>query len=172
MRIAIALLPLLLINCGPKDAADWRRGVIPKQYNEHYYDGYGINDEFVPYITDFPSNMMIGMPIVFDDEVEKRSGKETTVGLCFSWTDGWREIGIDTDFWDDASYLRRKALLWHELGHCVLGLDHDDKLTAGMSNSLMSTSLMSNYMVRMTCKYNVNLDKLTKTFCNLTRERL
>ena len=44
---------------------------------------------------------------------------ETAVGLCINYGDYW-EIQI----YDQLPPLTAKAVLWHELGHCVLDMHH------------------------------------------------
>ena len=46
------------------------------------------------------------------------------IGLCTS-TWFWREIDLDTAFWDRATKTSRMALLFHELTHCYCGRNHD-----------------------------------------------
>ena len=50
------------------------------------------------------------------------------VGLCTKRSDGTRVIEIDVTYWDSASKAQREAILWHEAGHCELGLHHDDSM--------------------------------------------
>jgi len=44
------------------------------------------------------------------------------VGWC-----GPSGVTLDRSFWEKSSDLGREALVFHELGHCVLGLGHDIK---------------------------------------------
>lgn len=47
-------------------------------------------------------------------------------GLC-NRDGGTREIQIDRLFWNSqASELKREWIIFHELGHCILGLGHND----------------------------------------------
>lgn len=36
------------------------------------------------------------------------------------------EIHVSQDFWDRSTDLSRKLILYHEMGHCILGRDHKD----------------------------------------------
>lgn len=49
-----------------------------------------------------------------------------TVGWCkpFLWP---QQIMLDTLYWEDATELEKEQLIFHELGHCVLGREHNDK---------------------------------------------
>lgn len=60
---------------------------------------------------------------------------KNVVGLCQGNT---RDIQILKSFWDKANNLRRKQLMFHELGHCVLGRPHVQDYLSIMLPSLMS----------------------------------
>jgi hypothetical protein len=48
--------------------------------------------------------------------------KKGVVGYCI---DSW-EVRVLTSYWQTASATDRLLLMYHELGHCALGLDHLD----------------------------------------------
>lgn len=53
-----------------------------------------------------------------------------TVGRCKKWSNGYREIEIDPDYWN-SPYTTQEAkigLIFHELGHCELNRYHDEVL--------------------------------------------
>lgn len=50
--------------------------------------------------------------------------ESTKIGECRIYSDGHKEIGIDYDFWKQASDTDREILMLHELGHCDLRLGH------------------------------------------------
>lgn len=62
----------------------------------------------------------------------------TTIGEC-----RYEEppvIAIDPDYWNKASDEKRESLIFHELGHCFLGLDHNDKVFGdGCAKSIMNS---------------------------------
>lgn len=60
----------------------------------------------------------------------------TVIGLCEMAID--RTVTIRSDFFDHRS-IAFKALVWHELGHCLLDLDHVD----GTNNHIMNANLPS-----------------------------
>jgi hypothetical protein len=58
------------------------------------------------------------------------------------------EIEVDKQEFDRLTELRKEALMFHELGHCILGRDHNDSLLPEEENrhsSIMSTYLLSTY---------------------------
>ncbi|RLD64901.1 MAG: hypothetical protein DRI84_07900 [Bacteroidetes bacterium] len=55
----------------------------------------------------------------------------SVIGVCYYYSNGDREIYIDPSFWyhDNTTYLDRELLIFHELGHCDLGRDHEEPLS-------------------------------------------
>ena len=54
------------------------------------------------------------------------------IGRCIKYTDGSRLIEIDSEFFqkNQNNYYVMQQLMYHELGHCVLDLGHNDQLLA------------------------------------------
>lgn len=48
----------------------------------------------------------------------------SAAGLCIELEDGTKEILIDEPYWNSANDRQRAYIVYHELGHCVLGLAH------------------------------------------------
>lgn len=58
---------------------------------------------------------------IIEDKFPDKMG-ENVIGYCqFPWT-----ISFKKSYWDTASAADRMVLVYHELGHCALGLDHLD----------------------------------------------
>jgi hypothetical protein len=72
--------------------------------------------------------LQVTVPVGFWGDVSQLDGADAdAVGLCLA--DGAvRQVWLDSQYWA-ASPECREALVFHELGHCVLGLDHDDRTT-------------------------------------------
>jgi len=71
-----------------------------------------------------------------------KNQKERTVGLCstFNYDNGAlarKTITILASYWKDATPLCKQSLMYHELGHCALDLDH----TADTAKSIMRPSV-------------------------------
>jgi hypothetical protein len=68
------------------------------------------------------------------------------VGLCYPNS---KHIVIDANFWNTASHYSRELIVFHELGHCLLGRNHRDDADANhRCNSIMrsgDTSCFDNY---------------------------
>jgi hypothetical protein len=64
------------------------------------------------------------------------------IGRCY-YSDIYREIELDKDIWPGLDYLQREQLIFHELGHCTLDIDHDNtSLEGGCPASIMYYKLM------------------------------
>ncbi len=50
-----------------------------------------------------------------------------TLGQCKSYSDGSKIVTIDQGYWNRSSDIEREYVVFHELGHCVLGRDHSDE---------------------------------------------
>lgn len=63
-----------------------------------------------------------------------------TLGQCKSYSNGSKEIVIDQPYWNQASDMEREYIVFHELGHCLLGREHlDIKDTNGQCTSIMQS---------------------------------
>lgn len=63
-----------------------------------------------------------------------------TLGQCKSYSDGSKQVVIDQQFWNRSSDIEREYIVFHELGHCILGRDHDDsKDESGQCISIMQS---------------------------------
>ncbi|MBK26732.1 MAG: hypothetical protein CME70_22215 [Halobacteriovorax sp.] len=67
-------------------------------------------------------------------------------GVCFSYPDGRTEVIIRESWWNSASQALRESLLFHELGHCVLGRDHDNE-TVEVNGASRKSSMMNAVIV-------------------------
>lgn len=72
-------------------------------------------------------------------------------GVCLSYPSGKREILIDPEIWEqiesgvscsDNCFKRKQALIFHELGHCVLNRDHRDDKYRNYNLSIMNSILI------------------------------
>lgn len=77
--------------------------------------------------------------------------KGNHVGEC-RWFKGlklFRNIHLDEDYWEKSDEYEREALIFHELGHCVLDREHDDSIifvdSGPRPKSLMNSFLFSEY---------------------------
>lgn len=64
--------------------------------------------------------------------------KYPVVGNCASYTNGERIVTIDKNYWALAGDGLREELVYHELGHCLLGRGHVENVLSIM-NSVLNT---------------------------------
>lgn len=81
-----------------------------------------------------------------------QSLEDDIAGQCATYTDGSREVRIDRDYWTRASLTEKEMLVFHELGHCVLGRAHDD----GSDNRGFCVSIMNSGIGECVNRYNRN----------------
>jgi hypothetical protein len=86
------------------------------------------------------------------------------IGQC-SWSQTHQHsITLDENYWRKANDLQREFVVFHELGHCVLGLDHVDNSDANGNCTSIMTSGTSDCRVLYTNNNRVRLlDDLFET---------
>ena len=66
---------------------------------------------------------------------------EEAVGQCLSFERGRNEINIDKKYWEKIKIMDREFIVFHELGHCVLGRSHLDQTNLdGTCKSIMNST--------------------------------
>lgn len=120
-------------------------------------DGFKINithfvdPEFKPYYDRFisASSAISGedlsgekVTIKFVDSIPSRDPDSYILGLCYF---DLNLVKISREAWDNLLVGRREALIFHELGHCLLKRKHDDvrEQASGKMLSIMNTYLIS-----------------------------
>lgn len=109
MRLLALLAALFLIGCTvEKDV------LIAPNY---------IDSEFKPYLACFEKNI--------NQEFGQVSGmifsSRTALGRCIEHDGGLRQILINPIEWLNLDFYEKEYLIFHELGHCLLDLEHDDE---------------------------------------------
>lgn len=120
-----------------------------------------IDNAFMPYVRDFEDAMgvkVMGINMRFGNT------KYPTIGWC-NITPGLNEIEIDSAFWMSADDKAREHLVYHELGHCILYLDHNDEKVVvngvNIEGSIMNTYFFGNssYYRKYNTQYKMALKK-------------
>ena len=63
-------------------------------------------------------------------------------GSCTTNGHDIRHITIDQTFWNQSSHLTKEMVIFHELGHCILGRGHKESSFAnGICHSIMRSGL-------------------------------
>lgn len=112
-----------------------------------YDDTEQLADDLQPYFTSFEAAAAdLGVPIDLSASgvtAEIRAINEGNVaGNCSTNGHDIRHITIDRSFWVNASPLLREMVVYHELGHCILGRGHTETAFAnGVCTSIMRSGL-------------------------------
>lgn len=108
-------LIFILMGCGkfPSDVKD-RKGSPPR---------HTTNPIFQPYVDKFNSELKVHstVPVIFGEMDSKYAG------LCYKWTNGYREVVIWKGHWDLLGEEQKEQLIFHELGHCKLDKGHNNR---------------------------------------------
>ncbi len=76
-------------------------------------------------------------------EIQKLN-QGSVAGSCTTNGQDIRHITIDQEFWNKATHLIKEMVIFHELGHCVLGRGHkEDSFENGVCQSIMRSGLGS-----------------------------
>lgn len=86
---------------------------------------HGIDGSFVEQITLFESiyGASIGDVSIGFSKIERPA-----IAICSRWSNGYRQITVDPDYWNIADNMEKISLMFHELGHCVLNREHVNSL--------------------------------------------
>lgn len=153
MRIVTLLLLALIPSCQPRPQAEPE----PKQYD--------VPTEVEPYVQAFRAAAQVrGQTIAVDNLIitfGQPSG-EDVCGECLLQAGKTPRIVLSAGglCWKDANANERECLIFHELGHCLLGRGHlNSRFPLGMYTSLMNPNDISVYA---TCRYPIGGDECDK----------
>lgn len=83
--------------------------------------------EFAENIQEFESlyNVEVNVSVIFTEAMPDQE-----FGLCkyFTANDRRNIVYIDQNWWNNANFYARQQLLFHEFGHCIFGLKHNNKI--------------------------------------------
>lgn len=94
----------------------------PRDAPEHK----GIDPELQPFVDDYIDRAKAA-GIEFKHSVTvgfKTINRGPVIGSCLR-DDNFHEIDIDESFWEEATFRRQRALIFHELTHCLCNRNHD-----------------------------------------------
>ena len=128
------LIPLLLlVSCGQsvQDFLNINGSPIKKSKT---------NPIFSEFVESFSKefNVRVKVPIILK-KIEPRYA-----GVCIKYSNGYKEIQINSIHWNNYSLEQREQLIYHELGHCVFNRGHNDKWMK--TNANCPDSIMRSYM--------------------------
>jgi len=111
-KMFLSFMMLLLIATGCGDGCG--ENLVDPEVQEFvtlFEDDYGVTVDYEVRIVD-----------------EELTDKPNVLATCKTSTKNGNVVKIERSFWDDNVYRRRKALVYHELGHCSFNLEHNDAL--------------------------------------------
>lgn len=83
--------------------------------------------------------------------------KDSIIGSCWKYINGYRKIQILRSFVTEPNSMAVKTLMYHELGHCALDLEHKG------SFGIMAPTLLDYDMFRVLRWHNLVKDMLLQT---------
>lgn len=72
---------------------------------------------------------------------------DSKVAICTTWGGKYPQITYNSKHWDKDSYDQKHQTMFHEFGHCVLGLGHRDEYENGCPVSIMNKFSFSSYHI-------------------------
>lgn len=110
--------------------------------------------EFKPYVESFVyDGSMHGVHLEIKDLIirfgdlnrDARDDGLVTLGICRTAPFKTPKIYIDSNHWEDMNEYKRTALIYHELGHCILKRGHIDKRVSLMNSFIISSETFSKH---------------------------
>jgi hypothetical protein len=151
---ALLLIAAILTSCG-SEVSDFHHFTgSPDDYDKKVNLG-----PYAPYVKLFVQYAEeYEAPVKIDDLEFKTADieEENIMGRCHRYDHGTPTIVIDSIYWDKISPTQRIALVFHELGHCVLNRIHVEE---GLS--IMNPYLISDY------NFSRNFDGVLSEFFDL-----
>lgn len=120
MRSLLFVSSLLLVGCGSN--LDPSKSIDPRTVSH--------DPTFNSYIETYIAQK--GAPLDYDIPIAFTHIEGQTIGICTRWSNGYRQIEIDKEYWDSASERYRLSLISHELGHCDLLREHSPDILSIM----------------------------------------
>ena len=119
MKYIYICLSLFISNCGTDIYHyDFKRTNGKPRIN-------GINEQIKPFYDQFSKKLQIKLGYI---PAQFSKLDKDLAGICWEYNGGYVEIEIDSSYWEQASYSEKEQLIFHELGHCALRLDHNENI--------------------------------------------
>lgn len=146
-KLALLSYITLLFGCGIND-----KFVLPK------YKTY-IDKAFLPYLNKWDNDIGISYSSLTIQFGTPKA--DSSIAECWWLNVHSKKIGykiiVKQDSWDKLEETQKLILIYHELGHCVLNLTHNDKHDSdGCPQSIMRTYMFSKSETRECFEKNYN----------------
>lgn len=86
-----------------------------------------------------PDSLLRNIAITFGDVA---SIDMDAAAVCIMEDEHIPKINVNVEKWSMLNEWRREAVIFHELGHCILGRAHDDVVINGRYKSIMNSYLI------------------------------
>jgi len=143
------LLILLMSSCGKSLV----RPINP--YDTTHSNKVEIDKAFDEYVDDFEDDWGLDVTdLVMEFETIEQDPETTTtrLGVCYTRHNTTPRVIIGPETWVNMDETRRKLLIYHELGHCVLFRKHIE----GTNTSIMNPILLSSAVFKKNEDYFIN----------------
>lgn len=137
MKIFNLLMPLLSLSLCMSCA------------NPHTSNTLAVDPAFQPYVLRFEAqSALVGAPVTVNNLIIKFANDvvRPQVAFCASGNDTVPEIHVDAAYWNSCNDTMREQLLFHEMGHCVLFLQHTSVIEATTNGKALPESIMNPYL--------------------------
>ena len=127
MKLAFTLLALLFTACGKP---------------------FTVDPQLQPYFGRFEQKIGVSAGDIsaeFADTTKEVNPLGEMVAVCTIYTDGSRIIQVDAIYWATLADGQREQLVFHELGHCALYLQHTPGNISGGAMNGCPISIMNPY---------------------------
>lgn len=137
MRFLISIILLSILSCTTVEHKHIT--VVNEEYRYNYIDS-----ALDPILKSFEYETRIRGIKVVDTNISMTFGlvragqKDNTVGYCVIDPKGGVIIKIYTPAWKEMDDYQREDLVFHELGHCLIGRDHCSKINHEGPISIMN----------------------------------
>lgn len=128
MRLIIIILTLLTLTACNEES---RKHNTTNQEFQRYVDQFKLDHETV-----LGSSVSFDVPINFESLT-----KSNTTAECRTYPNGTKEIYVSKTAWESLDAYDRMGMIYHELGHCVLGRDHDNEYINLKKASIMNENI-------------------------------
>lgn len=101
---------------------------------------YFAKNDLTPYrdLGDAKQNLVIRI---------RKIDKPGTVGMCITYPGGFKIITLDSEYWyNTLDEDQKEFLVYHELGHCLLGQDHREEMVESEYGNV-KLSIMASIML-------------------------
>ena len=148
MKLLSLLLCMMLAGCGSQFSCGSQRvNTPPAQLPDSPCTGEKIAGRLHPtlsfYVDRFTADArQYGKPCYYTFTIGFITERPPDIGdAAVGYCRRGFEVRVVKSFWDSASATERNVLIYHELGHCALGLDHVDDKPDIMNSYLLDESI-------------------------------